>query len=103
MDAESQVRQEKVVLELGGNAAVIIEPDADLEYAAQRCVTGGFTYAGQTCISVQRSLCMNPLPSRLPNSSWPVCEGWQPDPGDERTVVGPLDRRRCRATHRGLD
>ncbi|MGC3975008.1 MAG: aldehyde dehydrogenase family protein [Nitrospira sp.] len=46
--------KKKVVLELGGNAAVIVEPDADLEYAAQRCVTGGFTYAGQTCISVQR-------------------------------------------------
>ena len=46
--------KKKVVLELGGNAAVIVEPDADLDYVAQRCVTGGFSYAGQTCISVQR-------------------------------------------------
>src|ERR1043166_1230493 len=46
--------KKKVVLELGGNAGVIVEPDADLEFAAQRCAVGGFSYAGQTCISVQR-------------------------------------------------
>jgi len=44
----------RVVLELGGNAAVIVEPDADLAWAAGRCAIGGFTYAGQSCISTQR-------------------------------------------------
>src|SRR6266446_1206539 len=44
----------RVALELGGNAAVIIEPDADLTWAAARCAIGGFTYAGQSCISTQR-------------------------------------------------
>jgi glyceraldehyde-3-phosphate dehydrogenase (NADP+) len=44
----------RVLLELGGNAAVIIEPDADLTWAASRCAVGGFTYAGQSCISTQR-------------------------------------------------
>lgn len=44
----------RVLLELGGNAAVIIEPDADLAWAASRCAVGGFTYAGQSCISTQR-------------------------------------------------
>jgi glyceraldehyde-3-phosphate dehydrogenase (NADP+) len=44
----------RVVLELGGNAGVIIEPDADLAWAAARCAVGGFTYAGQSCISTQR-------------------------------------------------
>ena len=44
----------RVALELGGNAAVIIEPDADLAWAAARCAVGGFTYAGQSCISTQR-------------------------------------------------
>lgn len=44
----------RVTLELGGNAAVIIEPDADLTWAASRCAVGGFTYAGQSCISTQR-------------------------------------------------
>jgi glyceraldehyde-3-phosphate dehydrogenase (NADP+) len=55
-----QIRQraarKKVVLELGGNAGVIVEADADLDHAAARCATGGFAYAGQSCISVQRIL-----------------------------------------------
>lgn len=46
----------KVVLELGGNAAVIVAADADLARAANRCAFGGFAYAGQICISVQRVL-----------------------------------------------
>ena len=46
----------RVALELGGNAAVIVEPDADLTWAAARCAIGGFTYAGQSCISTQRIL-----------------------------------------------
>jgi glyceraldehyde-3-phosphate dehydrogenase (NADP+) len=44
----------RVALELGGNAAVIVEADADLAWAAARCAAGGFTYAGQSCISTQR-------------------------------------------------
>ena len=48
--------KKKVILELGGNAGVIVHSDADLDYAAERCVAGGFGYAGQTCISVQRIL-----------------------------------------------
>ncbi|NOK57566.1 MAG: aldehyde dehydrogenase family protein [Chloroflexi bacterium AL-W] len=43
-----------VTLELGGNAGVIVHSDADLADAAERCVAGGFAYAGQSCISVQR-------------------------------------------------
>ena len=44
----------KVTLELGGNCAVIIEPDADLDAAVTRVVQGGYGYSGQICISVQR-------------------------------------------------
>lgn len=44
----------KVVLELGGNAGVIVDADADLAFAAQRVRVGAFAYAGQVCISVQR-------------------------------------------------
>ena len=46
--------KKKVLLELGGNSGVIVHSDADLAYAAGRCVTGSFSYAGQACISVQR-------------------------------------------------
>lgn len=44
----------RVTLELGGNAGVIIHSDANLAFAAARSTIGGFSYAGQTCISVQR-------------------------------------------------
>src|SRR3981189_2790115 len=53
-DIKRRAGKKKVVLELGGNAAVIVHSDADLHYAAERCVSGGFGYSGQTCISVQR-------------------------------------------------
>jgi glyceraldehyde-3-phosphate dehydrogenase (NADP+) len=46
--------KKKVVLELGGNAAVIIDATADVDWAVKRILVGGFSYAGQSCISVQR-------------------------------------------------
>lgn len=46
----------KVILELGGNAAVVVHDDADLESAVPMIATGAFAYAGQSCISVQRVL-----------------------------------------------
>jgi glyceraldehyde-3-phosphate dehydrogenase (NADP+) len=52
----SRARHAHVALELGGNAAVVVEPDADLDHAVARCVQGGYAYAGQSCISTQRIL-----------------------------------------------
>ncbi len=49
-----QAGHKKVVLELGGNAAAIVEPDADLDAAAAKLAVGAYYYAGQSCISVQR-------------------------------------------------
>jgi acyl-CoA reductase-like NAD-dependent aldehyde dehydrogenase len=46
--------KKKVVLELGGNAGVIVDKGADLEWAVKRILVGAFAYAGQVCISVQR-------------------------------------------------
>jgi acyl-CoA reductase-like NAD-dependent aldehyde dehydrogenase len=53
-ELKSKARKKRVVLELGGNAAAIVCDDANTDYAAERCVAGGYGYAGQTCISVQR-------------------------------------------------
>jgi acyl-CoA reductase-like NAD-dependent aldehyde dehydrogenase len=47
--------KKRVVLELGGNAGVIIDKTADLDWAVKRCLVGAFSYAGQVCISVQRA------------------------------------------------
>ncbi|HVP35792.1 MAG TPA: aldehyde dehydrogenase family protein [Terriglobales bacterium] len=44
----------KLTLELGSNSAVIIDQDADLNLAIEKCLMGSFAYAGQICISVQR-------------------------------------------------
>lgn len=46
--------RKKVVLELGGNAGVIVTNSADINEAVQKCVTGGFAYSGQVCIHAQR-------------------------------------------------
>src|SRR5207253_8086826 len=46
--------KKKVVLELGGNAGVIVDKTADLDWAVKRVLVGAFSYAGQVCISVQR-------------------------------------------------
>ena len=85
--------KKKVVLELGGNAAVIVHSDADLEYAASRTITGGFAYAGQTCISVQRIFVEHSVYGRFTDL---LVEGVKQlksgDPLDESTDVGPLIR-----------
>ena len=46
--------KKRVVLELGGNAGVIVDKSADLDWAVKRILIGAFTYSGQVCISVQR-------------------------------------------------
>jgi acyl-CoA reductase-like NAD-dependent aldehyde dehydrogenase len=53
-DLKRRAGHKRVTLELGGNAGVIVHEDADLAFAVARTVIGGFSYAGQTCISVQR-------------------------------------------------
>jgi acyl-CoA reductase-like NAD-dependent aldehyde dehydrogenase len=53
--------RKKVALELGGNGAVVVCADADLELAAARCVRGGVVYGGQYCIGVQRILVERPV------------------------------------------
>ncbi len=83
--------KKRVLLELGGNAGVIVEPDADLELAAQRCAVGGFSYSGQTCISVQRiyihERVYESFVEKLLGKVRVLKAG---DPTDESTVVGPL-------------
>jgi acyl-CoA reductase-like NAD-dependent aldehyde dehydrogenase len=85
--------KKKVVLELGGNAGVIVHGDADLAWAAERCVTGGFSYAGQTCISVQRILVERPAFKKFTDLLLEGVSRLQVgDPMDESTDLGPLIR-----------
>jgi glyceraldehyde-3-phosphate dehydrogenase (NADP+) len=81
----------RVLLELGGNAAVIIEPDADLAWAAARCALGGFTYAGQSCISTQRIFVHDSVFTPFLDAFIPrVRQLKVGDVLDEKTDVGPL-------------
>jgi acyl-CoA reductase-like NAD-dependent aldehyde dehydrogenase len=50
----ARAARKRVSLELGNNAPVIIEPDADLDAAASKISVAGYSFAGQSCISVQR-------------------------------------------------
>jgi len=83
--------KKKVVLELGGNAGVIVEPDADIELATQRCAAGGFGSAGQTCISVQRIFVHQSIADLFTTKLLlQVARLKAGDPNDSATVVGPL-------------
>lgn len=85
--------KKKVVLELGGNAGVIVHGDADVAYAAERCVAGGFGYAGQTCISVQRIQVEQSVYGKFTEQLLiGVSKLNVGDPLSESTDVGPLIR-----------
>jgi acyl-CoA reductase-like NAD-dependent aldehyde dehydrogenase len=94
-ELKKRAGKKRVVLELGGNAGVIVHSDADLDYAAERCVTGGFSYAGQSCISVQRIYVHRPVFDKFIEL---LVAGVRKlrvgEPLDESMDVGPLIRER---------
>jgi len=83
--------KQKVTLELGGNAGVMVDKDADLEFAIPRLVSGSFAHAGQICISVQRIFVHKEVfdlftQKFLEETSRIKCG----DPLDENVIVGPM-------------
>ncbi|HEV7134625.1 MAG TPA: aldehyde dehydrogenase family protein [Gaiellaceae bacterium] len=83
--------RKRVTLELGGNAAVIVNDDADVAYAAERVAWGGFAYAGQTCISVQRVYVHEDVYDAFVTDLVRRVDDLKTgDPLDEDTDVGPL-------------
>ena len=86
--------KKRVTLELGGNAAMIVHSDwKDLETVAMRAAFGGFGYAGQSCISVQRMYVERPIFQtllwKLVDRAAKMVRG---NPADEATEVGPVIR-----------
>jgi acyl-CoA reductase-like NAD-dependent aldehyde dehydrogenase len=81
----------KLTLELGNTSPVILAPDADLAFAAQRCAVGAYYNSGQVCISVQRIYAQRPVyepfVERFVAASQAMVVG---DPLDERVDVGPM-------------
>ncbi|MBM3846990.1 MAG: aldehyde dehydrogenase family protein, partial [Verrucomicrobia bacterium] len=84
--------RQKLTLELGGNAAVVVHEDADLEAAVPLIATGAFGYAGQSCISVQRILVHEPVRERFQELllSWTTSRVKMGDPTDRECMVGPM-------------
>ncbi len=83
--------KKKVILELGGNAAVVVDEDADLDDAVSRIVFGAFYQSGQSCIGVQRILVhegiYDDFRDRLVSATGELVAG---DPKDESTFIGPM-------------
>jgi glyceraldehyde-3-phosphate dehydrogenase (NADP+) len=97
--------KKKVVLELGGNAGVIVDKTADLDWAVKRILVGAFTYAGQVCISVQRLFVheevWDAFMDRFLTGVGTLKLG---DPLDPTTDVGPMvDAHQAERTQRWVD
>jgi len=90
-DLKARAGKKKVVLELGGNAAVVVEPDAELRDAVERIVFGAFYQSGQSCIGVQRILAheeiYEDLKGRLVEATAALRMG---DPKDPEVFIGPM-------------
>ncbi|MBY0345193.1 MAG: aldehyde dehydrogenase family protein, partial [Sphingomonadales bacterium] len=90
-DLKAKAGKKKVVLELGGNAAVIIDRDADLADALERVIFGAFYQSGQSCIGVQRILIHADVYDRfkamLVEKTKTLVAG---DPKDRGTFIGPM-------------
>jgi len=92
-EIKKRAGKKKVILELGGNAGVIVHGDTDLGYAAERCVAGGFAYAGQTCISVQRILVEHSVYGKFTDLLLAGVKKLKTgDPLEDSTDLGPLIR-----------
>ncbi|MBF6606614.1 MAG: aldehyde dehydrogenase family protein [Chloroflexi bacterium] len=102
---KARAGKKKVVLELGGNAGVIVDRTADLDWAVRRCLVGAFTYAGQVCISVQRMFVhedvWEPFMAKFVDGARALRLG---DPLDASTDLGPMvDEAAASRTQRWVD
>jgi acyl-CoA reductase-like NAD-dependent aldehyde dehydrogenase len=83
--------RKKVLLELGNATPAIVAADADLDDAASRLAANGFSFAGQSCISVQRIYVERPALDAFLERFVPKVEALHVgDPADEETDVGPV-------------
>jgi acyl-CoA reductase-like NAD-dependent aldehyde dehydrogenase len=90
-DLKARCGKKKVVLELGGNAAVVVDHDADLDDALERIIFGAFYQSGQSCIGVQRIIIHEDIydtfKAMLVEKAKTLVAG---DPKDRDTFIGPM-------------
>jgi acyl-CoA reductase-like NAD-dependent aldehyde dehydrogenase len=88
---KAKAGKKKVVLELGGNAAVVVDHDTDLDDAVERIIFGAFYQSGQSCIGVQRIIIhesvYDAMKKKLVARAAKLIAG---DPKDRNTFIGPM-------------
>ncbi|WP_373318461.1 aldehyde dehydrogenase family protein [Alteromonas salexigens] len=88
---KAKAGKKPVVLELGGNAACVVDEDADIEDAINRIIIGAYYQSGQSCISVQRLLVHSKIydefKQRYVERVKNLVSG---DPSDKDTFIGPM-------------
>lgn len=88
---KARAGKKKVILELGGNAACVVDDDTDLDDAVRRIIIGAFYQSGQSCISVQRIIVHDAIyddfRERLVEAARQLKMG---DPKEEDTFIGPM-------------
>ncbi|WP_428261426.1 aldehyde dehydrogenase family protein [Haliangium sp.] len=90
-DLKARAGKKKVVLELGGNAACIVDADADLDDAVKRIIVGAFYQSGQSCISVQRILVHESIYDRFKDALVTATKALKMgNPRDDDTFIGPM-------------
>lgn len=90
-ELKKKAHKKRVTLELGGNAAVVIEPDANLDFALSRTVLGAYAYSGQVCISIQRIFLHKKIYDKFMSLFIAATQKLKMgDPMDESTDVGPM-------------
>jgi len=90
-DLKRRAGKKKVILELGGNAACVVDEDADIDDAVQRIVIGAYYQSGQSCIGVQRIFVHEKIYHLFKDKMTAAVKKLRSgDPGDEKTFVGPV-------------
>lgn len=88
---KAQAGKKPVVLELGGNAAVVVDADTDIEDAVDRIIFGAFYQSGQSCIGVQRIFVHEEIYDTFKDALVEKTKVLKMgDPGDRSTFIGPM-------------
>ncbi len=104
-EMKQRAGMKKVVLELGGNAGVIVDSDSDLDFAVNRIRVGAFAYSGQVCISVQRVFVVEDVYEQFRDKLIDAVGKIQlGDPLDRTTDLGPMiDEKAVQRTQDWID
>jgi acyl-CoA reductase-like NAD-dependent aldehyde dehydrogenase len=90
-DLKAKAGKKKVVLELGGNAACVVDEDADIGDAVGRIIIGAFYQSGQSCIGVQRVIAHEKIYEELKEKLVAATKALKSgNPRDEDTFIGPM-------------